>query len=590
MTRDAENDTTLSSRPVPPTELDVRVPPTRLDSAIPATGLDAQLPPTGLDARGAADAAQDSIHRFDLPAKLRETHELLGPPLTDDPRSVGGEAALSRVREKDGGEIQVYKIYFRASSRDEEVWTRLGEADRKDIHGHVVDIFDYGISSGLWWELMEFCELGSLSDLIDEEGPKLNSDRIREIIVEITDALEFLHGLSIEHADLKPQNILVRSLDPLDLVLTDFGLSRALKQTREARSLIGMSYLYAPPQAFWRETSIGQDGKKSSRGFVSVAFDWWALGMIVGEMALGRHPLAFEDGTLQDQLSAGDEILSRSIDFSAVEDLRLRSLCEGLTRRDDRPRHRWGLKEVRAWLAGEDPKVAAQDSERSPARRVASPFPFQDPETKATRAYTDPVELAAAMANGWSAACEILGGTSAHRAEQRALRSFLQSLHLGDAVQLLAEQGDVEYRLSQLLVELDPSIAPSFRGYALDRDGLLGLARAQGDAASDALRALFSERILLNYSRSPEHAHLAELDAAWHQEMARFSEMIARAGATIGAAERTAAAAEAIGTILIALLDPSARDDLHARAAAAAADKDARRQAWFAEIADQPAV
>ena len=140
------------------------MPPTGLDSGIPPTGLDAQLPRTGLDADGLAEAAQDSIHRFDLPAKLRETHQLLGPLVTDDPRSAGGEAALSRVRENASGATQVYKIYFQASTRDEEVWARLREADREDIHGHVVDIYDYGTSSGLWWELMEYCELGSLSD------------------------------------------------------------------------------------------------------------------------------------------------------------------------------------------------------------------------------------------------------------------------------------------------------------------------------------------------------------------------------------------------------------------------------------------
>src|SRR5207244_3850235 len=124
----------------------------------------------------------------------------------------------------------------------------------------------------------------------------------------------------------------------------------------------------------------------------------------------------------------------------------------------------------------------------------------------------------------------------------------------GDAVQILAEQSDVEYRLSQLLVELDPGISPSFRGYAVDRDGLLGLARAEGDAASDALETLFSERILLNYSRNSEHAYLAALDALWHEEMARYSAMITRAGATIGDAERAAAAKDGLSTILIALI------------------------------------
>ncbi len=118
------------------------------------------------------------------------------------------------------------------------------------------------------------------------------------------------------------------------------------------------------------------------------------------------------------------------------------------------------------------------------------------------------------------------------------------------------------------------------------------MAGSQAASAGAALDAVFAERILLTYARGTTNRDLAELDAAWHQEVAEFT---ATAGAAHRAAsgteitsadEQRSALATARAAILVALIDPDARSRASDAAHAATRDERARRQPWFMEIAN----
>lgn len=550
----------------PPTRLDSEAPPTSLDgsSAAPPTSLDGAAPPTTVD------GAEEGHTYVNLPGPLLEDYEALSDMAS------GGEGDLLLARHRPSGEKRVVKIYRGDRRRDERALEILSAADP----AHVVVIHESGQHGGRWWEVMEYCEHGSLVDLIAREGHLLPTKRIEEIVAEVAAALTHLHELKIPHRDLKPANIMVRSLEPeFDLVLADFGLARVLDLSKEMHSRLIISAAYASPQA-------------SSSGAISPPMDWWSLGVIVAELAQGRNPFQQENGEWLSDRVIIDWISSRPIDLSGVQDQRIANLCRGLTLRDDRRTHRWGAEQVSAWLSGEDPEVATEAEAPASPRAAASPFPFIDPQSGRTRPFTDPAELAHALAQKWDEACELLSGAASHRAEQRALRNFLRSLELTEAEQILAEQEDVEERLVRLLVELDPMIAPTFRGYSIDRDGLLALARSEGEGPTSALAAIFSERVLLDYSRSAGYTDLAELDAAWHEELATFERVLDAARTEDGKQviaerrEREAATTTAQAQILVALLDADSRSQVLERAADAAADEGARRQGWFDAMAD----
>ena len=88
-------------------------------------------------------------------------------------------------------------------------------------------------------------------------------------------ALGHLHSANVLHRDIKPSNILVRSVDPLDLVLTDFGISSITDLSLHLTS-VNRTAAYCAPEAL--------------TGVVAKASDWWSVGVIMIELLSGSIP------------------------------------------------------------------------------------------------------------------------------------------------------------------------------------------------------------------------------------------------------------------------------------------------------------
>lgn len=242
----------------------------------------------------------------------------------------GSEADLIIVR--DGGELRALKLYRRGINPKREILERYENISR-ECPDHIVGVFriGYGKKSGRWYELLEYIEGGSVADAL-EKGAKYN---FREFVSQLGEAVNALHEHGIAHRDLKPANILVRSETPLNLVLSDFGISSELDgaSVRETERK-GLTPMYAAP-----EDLLGH--------IVSRPADWWACGMIFYEILIGSHPFQ--------GLSAGRiaYILTTQgveIDESLPKDQK--TLLAGLLTRNDKKR--WGWKQVKAWLDGRD--------------------------------------------------------------------------------------------------------------------------------------------------------------------------------------------------------------------------------------------
>ena len=161
----------------------------------------------------------------------------------------GGEADIYLVGAFDTADAttkRVAKVYRQGIEPKEEVLRRVRDADPH----YVVRIEDYGQDAvtGRWWELMEHVEHDNLGMLMEREGPTLSADVVMVILQELNDALGELHELDLEHRDLKPGNVLVRSRDPLNLVLADFGISSVMSATIHFTNA-ARTMRYAPPEA-----------------------------------------------------------------------------------------------------------------------------------------------------------------------------------------------------------------------------------------------------------------------------------------------------------------------------------------------------
>ena len=70
---------------------------------------------------------------------------------------------------------------------------------------------------------MEYVPLGDLGKLVLDNG-SIREPHVKTMANQLIDALGYLHEKRITHRDVKPDNILIRSLNPLVVKLTDFGL------------------------------------------------------------------------------------------------------------------------------------------------------------------------------------------------------------------------------------------------------------------------------------------------------------------------------------------------------------------------------
>lgn len=134
--------------------------------------------------------------------------------------------------------------------------------------------------------VFEFCEGGSLADLLQEQG-KLDPATAVSTIVQIADALAMIHELTYAHGDVKPENILF-SRDRIPR-LADFNSARAIAAT--TRSVVPFTPGYAAPEHV-------KTGRPSQKG------DVWSLALALYEAVKGEPLFEADLFKYQEKLAA----------------------------------------------------------------------------------------------------------------------------------------------------------------------------------------------------------------------------------------------------------------------------------------------
>ena len=230
-----------------------------------------------------------------------------------------------------GGEKRVLKLYRHRMEPKLEILRRVTEMSRQYSHCFVI-FYETGFdeTTSRWYELQEYMPLGSLKDV--PADAKRSPHFIAQFISELSTAIQCLHDNGIVHCDLKPANVLVRTMEPLDLVLTDFGIS-SLMANDMSQKMTGLkgTPMYWAPEAFSR--------------VVGRPCDWWAFGMMLFEMLSGAHPFEhLSDSRIIHRLTLG------GVEVPEYFGPEWGMLVKGLLTKDDSKR--WGKAEVDRWLAG----------------------------------------------------------------------------------------------------------------------------------------------------------------------------------------------------------------------------------------------
>ena len=109
----------------------------------------------------------------------------------------------------------------------------------------IIDVFDENSTS---YYVMEYIEGGSLDNKLGTTGLSM-SDATRYIL-QVAEALKYIHKKNIAHLDIKPSNIMLNGND--EIVLIDFGVSKQYDLTGGQTSVspVGRSSGYAPLEQY----------------------------------------------------------------------------------------------------------------------------------------------------------------------------------------------------------------------------------------------------------------------------------------------------------------------------------------------------
>jgi serine/threonine protein kinase len=158
-------------------------------------------------------------------------------------------------------------------------------------HPNICTIHEINEHGGSPFIAMELLEGESLSSVL-QRGP-LSLDRILEIAIQLTDALDAAHRKGIVHRDIKPGNIFLITSGQVKIL--DFGLAKVGSQA--ALATLGtltesadIAHLTSPGTSLG---TVAYMSPEQARGLeLDARSDLFSLGAVLYEMATGKQPFS----------------------------------------------------------------------------------------------------------------------------------------------------------------------------------------------------------------------------------------------------------------------------------------------------------
>ncbi|KAI1167418.1 kinase-like protein [Nemania serpens] len=172
-------------------------------------------------------------------------------------------------------------LEFAMDERSEELFShrRLGS------HPNIVNLVHSFETDSHFYLVLEYCSNGDLYEAIRMGYGPLETEHVRQFMLQLVDAVSYMHSKGIYHRDIKPENVFLT--DSGAMKLGDFGLA----------TTAGWSY----------ETTVGSDRYMSPEqydsagaGYSPAQADIWAIGICLLNILFSRNP--FTTPTEEDPL------------------------------------------------------------------------------------------------------------------------------------------------------------------------------------------------------------------------------------------------------------------------------------------------
>ena len=188
-----------------------------------------------------------------------------------------GEGAFGKVykgQRKCTNQIVAIKKIIKKGKKEKELKNLRQEIDilHRLYHENIIQCLD-SFETNTEFCLVTELATGQLYEIVQEDK-KLPENEIKNIALQLTSALFYLHSNNIIHRDIKPQNVLISASGIIKIC--DFGFARAIDNKTMITSIKGTP-LYMAPELL-KEYPYN---KKA---------DLWSLGVILYELYVGQPP------------------------------------------------------------------------------------------------------------------------------------------------------------------------------------------------------------------------------------------------------------------------------------------------------------
>lgn len=163
-----------------------------------------------------------------------------------------------------------------------------------------VQLHDFVEGTTRYYIVLEFCSGGNLQEAAETGDGDLRENEVRPLMVQMLQAIAYLHSVRICHRDVKPHNFLAvgrLKSDSVKVKLADFGIAVNFTPGKLIKEQVGTPAFMAPEIHLLPNKSPGYDEK----------VDIWAVGVVMVFLLAAEYP--FVDGAgrlLRDQLVRGD--------------------------------------------------------------------------------------------------------------------------------------------------------------------------------------------------------------------------------------------------------------------------------------------